>query len=405
MKSALTTLQRSEITSLQRQNSQLQSTAAAKRRTSTAPTPSPTLTDDLTSQLATKSSALEALELEISNLRHSLNTATTRITELETSLATTQSTADSATTELTTLRETLSTQSPSSQKPDQQSSPSPPTDPRITLLESDLRSAHLTAADATWRAASLEAKITTLTTLHRDAETRRAREAEKAASESATLRKRLAATMTPDDATGMEELEDEERRALSARVRELEGQIFDLKRGAYRDQKRGMQPGDRDEVDGDDGQDGALTSPSTRFDDVDLSTPGGARLRRGSRAGSGGVGAGGAANQYISAVAGGLSNVFNALTSPTRGPASYFPAAATQQDNGGAGLQEFTEEDEYGEDEDEFDEEAFRKAQEDAARVRIERVKETKRGLEKWRGWRVDLVEARGGLATGVFDV
>jgi len=227
--------------------------------------------------------------------------------------------------------------------------------------------------------------------MHRDAETRRAREAEKAASETAALRKRLGAT-TPGDATGIEELEDEERRVLSARVRELEGQVFELKRGAWRDQRRNMQPGD-DEFDQ---QDVAVTSP-TRFDDVDLSTPGG-RQRRGSRAGSGG---GGGANQYISAVTGGISNVFNALRSPTRGPASYFPtASATQQD--GSGLQEFPEEDD---EEDEFDEEAFRAAQEDAVRLRIERVKETKRGLEKWRGWRLDLVEARGGMTAGVFDV
>ena len=52
------------------------------------------------------------------------------------------------------------------------------------------------------------------------------------------------------------------------------------------------------------------------------------------------------------------------------------------------------------EDGDGFDPEAFRVAQEEDAKRRIERVKEVKRGLEKWKGWRVDLAEARQG---GIF--
>lgn len=57
-----------------------------------------------------------------------------------------------------------------------------------------------------------------------------------------------------------------------------------------------------------------------------------------------------------------------------------------------------------------FDEDAFRQAQEDEAKGRIERIREVKRGLEQWRTWRMDLVELRRnglpGVTTGpVFEV
>ena len=57
-----------------------------------------------------------------------------------------------------------------------------------------------------------------------------------------------------------------------------------------------------------------------------------------------------------------------------------------------------------------FDEDAFRAAQEDEAKARIERIREVKRGLEQWRGFKLDLVEQRQGgvpgVATGaIFDV
>ena len=51
-----------------------------------------------------------------------------------------------------------------------------------------------------------------------------------------------------------------------------------------------------------------------------------------------------------------------------------------------------------------FDEEAFRAAKEEEDRKRIERVREVKRGLERWKGWKVDIVDVRAGMG-GVFDV
>jgi hypothetical protein len=62
--------------------------------------------------------------------------------------------------------------------------------------------------------------------------------------------------------------------------------------------------------------------------------------------------------------------------------------------------------DELLEDDDmEFDEEAFRKAQEEEQKKRIERIKEIKRSLKNWEGWRLDLVENRRGGGEGVGEI
>ena len=52
-----------------------------------------------------------------------------------------------------------------------------------------------------------------------------------------------------------------------------------------------------------------------------------------------------------------------------------------------------------------FDEDAFRLAQEEEAKKRIERVKEIKRGLKDWEGWRLDLVENRRGGGEGIGEI
>ncbi len=52
-----------------------------------------------------------------------------------------------------------------------------------------------------------------------------------------------------------------------------------------------------------------------------------------------------------------------------------------------------------------FDEDAFRLAQEAEAAKRIERVREVKRGLKNWEGWRLDLVENSKGGGDGVGEI
>ncbi|EGY13572.1 uncharacterized protein VDAG_00254 [Verticillium dahliae VdLs.17] len=89
--------------------------------------------------------------------------------------------------------------------------------------------------------------------------------------------------------------------------------------------------------------------------------------------------------------------------------------------HGGGGLGEFFQsginaltghggdEDGFLEDDDmDFDEDAFRQAQADDAKARLERIKDIKRGLKNWEGWRLDLVEIRRGGEEGhgeVFEV
>ena len=54
-----------------------------------------------------------------------------------------------------------------------------------------------------------------------------------------------------------------------------------------------------------------------------------------------------------------------------------------------------------------FDEAAFRAAQEEEAAKRLERVREVKRGLKEWEGYRLDIVELRqgGGGLGDIFDI
>ncbi len=117
-------------------------------------------------------------------------------------------------------------------------------------------------------------------------------------------------------------------------------------------------------------------SPGSKFDDVDLSggpSYFGDPKRRQSRSGGGG---------FTNV----LSSGFNAFT------------GGGQRERSGSLLSD---------DEDGFDEEAFRQAQEEEGRKRLERVREVKRGLKEWEGWRMDIVDVRvgGGGAGEIFDV
>jgi hypothetical protein len=116
------------------------------------------------------------------------------------------------------------------------------------------------------------------------------------------------------------------------------------------------------------------------FDDVDLSPTGiGNALPSRSQT---------AQQQQHSSIADVISSGISAFTSPSNGT-----NRARKQSLG------LLDEDEL-----DFDEESFRKAQAEEAAARLERVKEIKRGLEKWEGWRVDISDLRAGMG-GVFDV
>jgi DNA repair exonuclease SbcCD ATPase subunit len=380
---------KAEVASLQRQNTQLnQQISSKKSRQESTSSPDASLK----AELASKSTTIEALELDISSLNARLsaqeiksNDQAARILELESQLEKAEAASSAASQELTDFRANLASQSKSS---------AGATDPRVPELEASLSAAKRATTDAEARAERLDQKITTLNTLHREAETRHASkiaDAQKWERESKELRTRITALSTETsrlrdeaarkarieatgDADGLDELEDEERIKLSHRIRELEDENFDLRRGVWRDARKNMQPG----PEGDD-------NVANGFDDIDLS----ASTRD-------------VAGRPVSPRSAQRSH--STFTDVINSGISAFTAAPTRARKQSVNLltgdvDEFGDEDDFS-----FDEDAFRKAHEEEAKARLERVREVKRGLTKWQGWRVDLADLRAGMG-GVFDV
>lgn len=233
----------------------------------------------------------------------------------------------------------------------------------------------------------LEKKVATLATLHKEHDARsqtQKREREKAEKEASELRARLAGIENENlrlreererlrkrdaqgvDDEGVDELENEERLRLEKKVRELEGENHELRRGVWRDRRKEL---------GETGEEypSGPASPGARFTDVDLGNSNTSPHRRKSTAGKGGIG-----DFFTSG--------FNAITG---GTAANDSTALLEDDD------EFME----------FDEDAFRLAQEEEMKKRIERVKEVKRSLKNWEGWRLDLVESRRGGGEGVGEI
>jgi DNA repair exonuclease SbcCD ATPase subunit len=260
---------------------------------------------------------------------------------------------------------------------------------RVAQLEAELGTAKRAAEEASKRAATQEKKVETLTTLHRESDarhqakladfSRQERDAKELrarvtalSNENARLtdeairRKKLEAT---GDSEGLEELEDEERQRLASRVRELEEEVFDLRRGAWREKRMAMQPG----------MDTDPYASNNTFDDIDLNSaisPSSTRKHQ---------------QQHST-----FQDVINSGIAAFRGTENKRHSMGPGRDRGQSlGL--------MSEDGFEFDEDAFRAAQEDEAKNRLQRVKELKRGLGSWKGWRVDIADLRTGWG-GVFE-
>jgi chromosome segregation ATPase len=412
---------KSEVASLKRQNAQLQAQAKkGGRRESVAG-----IGDDdgvnggssgLKAELESKTATIDALELEISALNARATSATrnaddqsSRAIELEGELRKAQEVAELATHELQDLRENLAKQQEEADKGDKKKSEGP--DPaalsrKVAQLEAELSSAQRAAALANTRADTQEKKVATLTTLHKESEARRAatqadatryeREAKELRSrigdlrtendrlqDQATRRNRLEAE---GDSAGLEELEDEERQRLAAQVRELEAEVFELRRGAWRERRKEMQPGLTVP-----GEDGDIAASVSSFDEVDLSASYNGASRRQN----------GPDQRKTSSFADVINSGIRAFTDnvPTSPQGADGRPPKTRKQSLGQLLNEFDDDDDFV-----FDEDGFRKAQEEEAHARIERVKEIKRGLKKWEGWGLDLADMRAGMG-GVFDV
>ncbi|KAH3951656.1 hypothetical protein HBH70_093210 [Parastagonospora nodorum] len=382
---------KAEVESLRRQLSQAQSQSAKnKSRAATASPSQSSSIDDLNAQVASKSATIESLELEISNLNKQLSEQTaksnelqSKISSLESSLQKAEQDASSTKTELSDLKANLDK---ASEQADKEGSDRDTAQTRVAQLEAELGAANRKASDSISRAELLEKKIETLTQIHRDNDARnqtRVQEHKKVEREAAELRTRIAGLSNENarlreaeqrrrkadlgniEDSSVQELLDEERDKLLAQLRSLEEENFELRRGVWRDKRTAMQPS----IEGD-----------SAFDDIDLSNPSSHLLR----------------NQplprhssFQDVIQSGIS-AFTGQTSHRRSDAAS--NAKPRQESLGS-LDEF-----------EIDEDAFRQAQEEEGKRRLERVREVKRGLPGFKGWRADFVDIRVGMG-GVFDI
>ncbi|KAI7218228.1 hypothetical protein KC333_g3725 [Hortaea werneckii] len=410
-----------ELASVQRQLSQAQQQAAKNNRRQSTTSP------DLSAQLANKTSTIESLELELSNLRNQVNGLQTSLSErdasvkdLEGKVQTAETASDAYKQELEQLKTTLAASPPKTEgeegKDEKQTNSKETADDdqpsketlttRITLLESDLRTATTNLTTAQDRAQSLEQKIETLTKLHREATSAQTgKEAEltdlRQQVQQLSHRRggggeeRKGTTQDKDAAGDFELSEDEtETGILQAKIRALEAENFDLRSGVWREKRAALQPGMNDDDDN-------AYHQSSAYEDVDLSTS----PHRGRRES--------AAALHPAAAPARQSSSFQDVL---RSGISAFRGDENGASGGGGGgpyahgrqhSLDLLEDD----DGDSFDPEAFRQAQEEEGKKRIERVREVKRGLEGWKGWRVDLVGQREGVAqvqgvgSGVFEI
>jgi myosin heavy subunit len=316
------------------------------------------------------------MELEISNLRAQLAKSASgtslekeQIAALEEKLARTQKSLTIAENSLSDLKKNLDR---TTEKAVKEGSERTSAETKLRALGQEAQEAKDHAEALQKKVDALEKKVAALTTLHKEHDARSQalkKENEKSAKDLADLRNKVGSLENDNsrlrdelersrkahaqgvDDEGVDELESEERHKLERKICDLESEVFDLKRGLWKDGRK--------EIDGE-------SSTGAQFTDIDLGAASPGSKRR-------------------SAQAKGLSDLFqsglNALT----------------------GAHDDLLEDDDGE----FDEEAFRKAHEEEARKRMEKVREVKRGLPAWKNWRLDLVEARRGAEFGgeIFEV
>lgn len=362
---------RAELATVQRQLAQAQQSAKGTSRRVSGTSP------DLTEQLASKTSSVEALEFEVSNLRNQINGLQTTTLErnasakeLEDRAKAAETATDSVKQELDALKVSISF--PSDETKAANEDPEALTK-RITILESDLRTANSNLDAASERATSLEQKIEALTKLHRDANAVSHAKDKELSDLRAQLRRRDRASHVRDASEFELGEEETEVGALQARVRSLEAENFDLKRGVWRDKRAELQPGMDDNG-----------GPSPEYEDVDLNGPYGPFASKATAAKQ--------TSSFQDVITSGISAFTGRPREPVRGHGHSQSQAHGRKQSLGL----------LSEDGDEFDPEAFRLAQEEEAKRRIERVKEVKRGLEKWKGWRIDISEMRqSGISVG----
>uniref|UniRef100_L2FV80 M protein repeat protein n=1 Tax=Colletotrichum fructicola (strain Nara gc5) TaxID=1213859 RepID=L2FV80_COLFN len=341
---------KSEIEALQRQNSQLQQQASRSGgRNGSSPSVSMSSPPaELEAQLASKTSTIESMEIEISKLRAQVDrqasgTSSEReqIAALEDKLARSEKAAAQAQNELADLRKNLD-----AEKAVREGSERTSAETKLRTLEHELADAIDARLEAEKKADGFEKKVTTLTTLHKEQDSR-----------TQTLRKE-------------KERAEKEVSELKARVESLESENTRLRSRKSTEGGGGLDDDGVDELENEERLrlEKKPGPQSPGFENVSLSNS------RGTSPSA----------HRKQPTHGGIGDFFqsgiNALT--------------------GTGDDEFLEDDDM-----DFDEDAFRRAQEDDAKARLERIKEIKRTLTNWEGWRLDLVENRRGGSEGLGEV
>ena len=358
-------------------------------------------------ELDGKDSTIAEMELEISKLRSQVNTQTQgcdkhgeQISALQDSLSRTEVRLRAAENELTDTKKALTH---ASEKAVSEGTQKSSKDTKIRTLEKDMAEALAVRDEVVKKAESLEKKMEAMNKLHREAEARNASKlsiAEAGSREAAVLKARLASIENENsrlkeerdrrkkrslDRTGgedeVDDLDDEEREKLEKRIRDLEGEVFDLRRGVWRDKKKDLQH--------DDDVLPPRPSQDEDFDEVDLSGPGSRRRSIGNAL---------TGQQKHSGFSQVLNSGLAAFRAATTSPDSQQKQQTRPRND--SLLEEF--------DDDEFDEVAFAQAQrEEEARKMVEHVREVKRKLKQWEGWRLDLVDLRraGGVEPGFGEI
>jgi hypothetical protein len=339
----------------------------------------------LEASLQSKNSTIESMEIEISNLRAQLDRVASgssvekeQIAALEEKLARSERSAAIAQRELTDLKKNLER---TTEKAVKEGSERTSAETKLRTLGREAEEAKAHSEDLQKKVDALEKKVATLATLHKEHDARfqaQRREREKAEKDAADLRIKLSSAENETlrlkderdrlkkrdaegiDDDGVDELENEERQRMEKKVRELEAEVHELRSGIWRERRKEL-----------DGGEHGITSPGSKFTDVDL----GGGLSPNGRKGVQGKGIGDF-----------FTSGFNAITGAAA-PAGHDDGLL--DDDGAL----------------DFDEDAFRRAHEEEAKQRIERIKEVKRGLKNWEGWRLDLVDNRRGGGEGVGEI
>lgn len=348
-----------ELASVQRQLSQAQQASKGPNRRQSGTTP------DLQEKLNSQTSTIESLELDISNLRNQISTLESSLSERETSskdleerAKTAEASTESVQKELDALK--FSIAFPSDETKAASEDPEALTK-RITVLESDLRTANSNLEAAAKRAESLENKIEALTKLHKETTATKDKEITDLR---AQAKKQSQRPSHVKDASEFELGEEEtETGQLHAKIRALEAENFDLRRGIWRDRRAELQPG--------------MGDPDSALEDVDLNNN-----NQNGPYPSGRTGSLPHRSQQHSTFQDVITSGINAFTGGQRSSQARDRAESLglldDDDDGGS-----------------FDAEAFRLAQEEDQKRRIERIREVKRGLDEWKGWKVDIADLR----------